>query len=240
MALGTMRHLSAAFHELHPGVKVTVLPSLESAGGIRAVANGALEVCVSARPLDEGERATRLVSHEYARTAFVIATGLKTPVDGLTLAEVADLYSGKTLVWRDGTPVRVVMRPRKDADYVYLQAMTPEMARALAAAEARAGMMSAATDDETADAIERVSGAISGTSLSLIVSEARKIKVLAIDGVQPSLATLAKGTYPYGRSVYLVLGQSPTRAAAAFVDFVASAKGAEILALTGNLVPKRP
>lgn len=42
-ALGSMKMLGAAFEKKHPGVKVVVLPSLGSIGGIKAVSKGALD-----------------------------------------------------------------------------------------------------------------------------------------------------------------------------------------------------
>src|SRR5258708_1091963 len=52
-ALGPMHVLGQAFAKANPGVTVTVLPSLGSGGGIKAAANGAVQIAVSSRTLKD-------------------------------------------------------------------------------------------------------------------------------------------------------------------------------------------
>lgn len=55
-ALGSMRLLADSFEKSHPGVKVQVLPSVGSPGGIKAVLDGVIGIGISGRPLAEEER----------------------------------------------------------------------------------------------------------------------------------------------------------------------------------------
>src|SRR6185503_5838146 len=109
-ALGTMRALGDAYSKRNPGAKVTVLPSLGSGGGIKAVADGAIDIGVSSRPLKEEERQLGLVENEYARTPFVFAVPAKSKVIAISSGQLADLYSGRTEAWPDGNRVRLVLR----------------------------------------------------------------------------------------------------------------------------------
>jgi phosphate transport system substrate-binding protein len=54
-ALGTMREVAKAYSKRNPGAKITVLPSLGSGGGIKAAADGAIDIAVSSRPLKDDE-----------------------------------------------------------------------------------------------------------------------------------------------------------------------------------------
>ena len=83
-ALGSMQLIADAFRKQNPDVQITVLPSLGSAGAIKAVLKRALDVALSARPLEDDER--NLVNcFEYARTPLVFAVPLKSKVTAITL-----------------------------------------------------------------------------------------------------------------------------------------------------------
>ena len=73
MALATMRQIGAEFVATQPDVAIKVLPSLGTGGGLAAVADAAIGIALSARALNDAERAKGLRSLAYARTpiAFV-------------------------------------------------------------------------------------------------------------------------------------------------------------------------
>ena len=54
-ALGTMQVLAQAYAKTRPDAKITVLPSMGSGGGIKAVLAGAIQIGVSSRPLSEAD-----------------------------------------------------------------------------------------------------------------------------------------------------------------------------------------
>lgn len=235
-ALGTMQKLADQFRKSHPEVRVTVLPSLGSGGGIKALAAGKLSLSVSSRPITDAERATGVQAREIARTPLVFATSPKTPVSDVSLDELAALYSGKTTHWSDGTLVRPVLRPTDDIDTRLVRGMSPALDQATEAAHRREGKNIAITDTESADELERIPGAIGTSTLSLIRSEERRLKILSVGGLVPSIGDRANGKYPYQKSIYLIFPANPSPVARAFVEFMDSAAAATILAQTGNLV----
>jgi hypothetical protein len=109
------------------------------------------------------------------------------------------------------------------------------MQLALELASRREGLITAVTDTETADILERIPGAIGGLTLSLIVSERRPLKALALDGAIPSLAALADGRYRHAKAHYTVRRVRSTVVASTFCEFVCSSAAAPLLAETGNL-----
>jgi phosphate transport system substrate-binding protein len=240
-ALGTMRRLATVFETKQPGVRITILPSLGSGGGIQALLAGKLTLSVASRPLTEAERAKALVSKEMATTAFVFAVANSTPVTNLTLDELAALYSGKTSTWSDGSLVRPVLRPPSDVDTQIVKEMSPSLNSAIQAAHLRPGKNIAVTDGDSADEIEAIGGAIGTSSLALILSESRNLRVVALGGIAPTATNVLAGTYPYKKSIYLVTLAIPSEATIAFMAFIDSAEGAAILQSTGNIpigIPK--
>lgn len=235
-ALGTMQKLADAFMQIHPEAAIRIMPNLGSGGSIKAVSAGALDIGLSSRAVTESERALGVKAQEIARTPFVIATGLKTPTVGLSFTELAAIYSGKTRTWRDGTPVRPVLRPIDDIDTTLTKNMSPELAEAITVAHARDGMGIALTDTDVADYLEKIPGAIGTSSLAVIISEGRRIKPLAINGVTPSVQSLADNNYPYHKVLYMVTNAKTSKLTQEFVKFVTSPAGATILKQNGNLV----
>jgi phosphate transport system substrate-binding protein len=169
------------------------------------------------------------VSLELGRTPFVVAVGGAVAVTGLTSAELVEIYAGRTTAWRDGSRLRLILRSKGDSDTERLRAISPAMSQALDASLARAGITIAPTDQDAADAIESIPGAVGTTTLLLIRAEGRSLKPLALDGVVPSLKSLVDGSYPYHKQYYLVTQGPPAGATQRFLAFLKSPQGREIL-----------
>ena len=87
--------------------------------------------------------------------------------------------------------------------------------------------------------LDQIEGSIGTSSLGLILSEQRRIRPLALAGVEPSAAALASGQYPLSKTLYFVLPAQPHAQALAFVDYVFE-QGADYLRATGHLLHARP
>ena len=236
-ALGIMAKLAAEYKRSHPAVVFTIQPSLGSSGGIKAVKAGALDLAVSAR--QPGVNEPDLDSRELGRTPFVFATAKKTPLSEITLHEVEDIYAGRISKWPDGRYCRVVLRPVTEHDTGLLKGLSPEMERAVSAAVVREGMIIGVTDQENAVAIQTVPGAIGTITLGQLVTEDRKLKALALNGMRPGLDTLANGSYPYSKSYYLISRPQPGAAVSSFLAFIRSSAGRNILTGSGYQVVHR-
>lgn len=235
-ALGTMQLLVHAYARTDSTARITVLPNMGSGGGIKALLAGAIQIAVSSRPLSESESSAGAVAVEYGRTPFVFATSTANKATGVTARNLVDIYAGSTDAWPDGTKLRLVMRPIGDSDSESIKRMSPAMREAQSAAEQRKGMMFAVTDQEAANGIEKIPGALGPSTLALVLSEKRSLKALALDGVVPSAQTLASGAYPLSKEMLIITGPKTPADAHAFVSFVRSAAGREILQQTGHWV----
>lgn len=228
-ALGTMRLLGAEFAKTHPELQVEILPYIGSTGAIKGVDTGAISVGLSGRPAKPDEEKLNVRLLRYAITPLVIAAHPAVRTPGLTRAQLATIYSAGQTRWEDGGPIRIILRPHKETDNIVLRTMSKDVSGALDAALERKGIHVAATDQEAADALESTPGSLGTTTLSLLVSEKRKLKVLSLDGVTPSTKTLAEGSYPYHKPLYLVVPKSPSASVKAFVDFVRSPRAQAML-----------
>lgn len=236
-AIGTMRLLGDALARQDKSFQYALVANLGSSGGLRALQAGAIDVALISRPLKAGEAAAGLVAYEYGRSPFVIITS-KPGVRSLPPADVADFLSGRRQYWPDGAPVRVVMRPSGDGDNAYIAGLSPVIADALQTAHQRPGMVVATTDQEAADEAERLPGSLAFNTLALLSTEHRKLQVVALDGVAPTLKALAEGRYPHAKSLLIVTRGVPVGAVARFIEFVRSPAGRALLEANGHLVPR--
>ena len=240
-ALGSMRSLAEAFEKANPGHRVRILASVGTSGAMKAVADGALDVGLSGRALRPEERSLGLVAVEYARTPFVFAVGPRAGVTGITAADLARIYRGELPYWPNGERIRLVLRPRSDVDSEIVAGISPNMRAAVDVALRREGLLMAATNQECNELLSRTPGSIGPTSLTQILAEGRPLVALSWEGVAPTLANLASGKYPLGKSLSVVFRRSPPPRVRRFVAFLSSPAAVKMLERTGNLaVPPPP
>jgi len=232
-AIGTMRILGEAFRKTDPGVRVVLFPGLDSNGSIKAVQAGRLDIGLCGRPLNEEELALGVRELKYARTPFVFGVNRTVKITGLTLGGVVEIFAGKR-DWEKGKRIRLVLRPREESDIALLKGMSPAMNTTVDIALGRKGMIVAMTDQDAADAIEEIPGAFGATTLSLVLSEKRAVRVLSLNGVVPGVRSMADRSYPYTKTFFMVTRKNPLPAVRRFVEFVRSPAGAAILAKNGQ------
>lgn len=236
--VAAMEVLAEAYRAREPGFRVQAVPNLGSSGGLKALVSGAIDIAVIGRELKSDELAQGLKAVEYGRTPLVLGTSRQAP-QSVSLTELADLFAGRVTQWPDGTPVRVVLRPTSDSDTMLMSSWSPAVKEALAQAHARPGMIVAPTDRNSADQIERLAGSIGSTTLAMILAGRRDIRVLPIEGVTPSVQSLADKSYRYFKRMYLVTRINDAEPVNRFADFARSPAGRAALERIGHLVDFR-
>ncbi len=232
-ALAALARMAEPLAAKVPGLEPQVMPSLGSSGGLRALQQSRIDVAVISRPLTRDESASGLVASPYARTALVFASRRPQP-ENLTAADVAAILRGDRALWPDGSPLRLVLRPANDTDSTLLATLSPEVAAASARAYRREGLLVGLTDQEAADFIEHVPGALGTASLSLLAAEARPLRIHALEGTVPSTESVANGRYPLVKTFYLVTRGKAAGPAAQLAAFTASPEGLRLLARLGH------
>jgi len=183
--------------------RLLVVPSLGSSGAIRAARDLKLDFAISARPLKPDEVASDMTTVIAFRTPFVLATPRKNPPT-LRAAEIAGLYRAEKAAWPDGTPLRVILRPKSESDTELMASIFAGMREALDAARQRPDVPVAATDQDNTDAAERIENSLIGASFVQIRLEKRPLNLIAINGVAPTPENFEAGTYPFTKTLYLV------------------------------------
>ncbi len=226
-ASGMLQQVGAAFGAAS-GIKVVVISSLGSSGAIRALAERRLDIAVSARPLRAAEAAASLIQVGSLRTSYVIATSHRNP-NGFKSTDLADIYKSPSAAWADGTPIRIILRPRSDTDTELLGDLFPGMRDAIESARLRQEVPTAATDQDNADLAERMTGSLTGTTATQIKTEGRHLQAVPIDGVEPTVANFESGAYRFAKKLYFIVRADGDPDAARFMTFLRSSEGLKLL-----------
>lgn len=235
MALATMRQIGIAFTATRPDVAVNVLPSLGTGGGLNGAAIGAIELALSARSLTDAEQAKGLRAIAYACTPIAFVTHPDTEVHEISLAQVMQILRGQLLVWPSGKLIRLVRREPSDADWNLLRNVSPDMTEAIKVALERPGLLTVATDQDNAEALEHLSGAFGAMSIGQLRAESRGVVPLTLDGEPPTVEALADSHYKLSRTLYVAWRDPPGVETASFLAFLNTAQIKERLVALGHI-----
>jgi phosphate transport system substrate-binding protein len=206
-----------------------ILTGLGSSGGIEAVLDRAVEMAVSSRRLEASELSRGAHETACAVTPFALVTSNPVP-QALKRREVAALYAAPKPHWPDGSLLKIILRSSVDLDDAYAEAVFPGIEAAMAAARQRPDVPLAATDQDNLDLARRIAGSLTGTSLTQLVGEhTSDLHPIALDGVAPSLAAVADGSYAAAVTVCVVLPAKPVTRAQRFVAFMKTPRARRIL-----------
>jgi phosphate transport system substrate-binding protein len=234
--LAITRLLVEAFRQHHPEYLIEVPASLGSAGGIRAAAEGAIALGLISRPLKSPEQALGLTSVPYARTAVVIGTHATVGDDGITFADLLDIYKGTKTRWRDGREIIVLTREPGDSSIEVLERTIPGFKEVFADSHKAKRWMTFFKDQEMNQALASKPSAIGLSDVGAIAAERLPIKALKVNGVLPTPDDVRSGRYPFVKTLSFVFVPGKLAPGAqAFLDFVRTPEAAQLLAAHGYL-----
>ena len=211
-------------------------------GGYKKLARRDIDVFFGAYPSKEQiEQAdfygTTFEYTQIASEAFVFFVNKSNPIESLTTQQIKDIYSGKITNWREvgGKNEEIVAFQRNEgsgSQSMMLRFMgdTPIMPAQMKVSQGMGGII-----EEVAD-YENSKGAI-GFSFRFYVEGMIKnpdIKMIAIDGIAPTVENVKNGSYPIVAPVYAVTYEGNDNPnVARLVEWVLSDEGQYIIEQTG-------
>lgn len=235
-SLGTMRLLAEAYEKNNANIRVEILPSLGTPGGLKALGEGALDFSLAGRDLKEDERAKDVVAVEYARTPFIFVTYKGNKKSDITVSELCDILRGQRATWDDGSMIRVIFRPEAETNTKILRGISSEVDAALYSALQKPGIIIAVSDQDSTAMLQRVPGCFGFSTLTDIVTTNVQVKILSFNGKKPTTKALSEGSYPLYKRLFIVTSSSTPAPAKKFIDFIFSPAGREIVSNSGNVV----
>jgi phosphate transport system substrate-binding protein len=219
-----LKALGAAFTSEYPDIAIDVPPSIHSAGGIREVSQGNATVGRIARPLKDNELDLdlRVVPIFRQPTVFFVHPSAK--VRSLSVAQLADIFSGTVANWREvggaDLRVRVVRREEVDSSLAVLRDTLLGW-KELKFNPNRSKL--AVTTQEAFYSVEKNEGAIGFGPYSRDLDQ--RFTVVRIEGVHPN-----EPAYPSAVTLSLIYRDATvTKAARRFIDFVFTEKAQDVV-----------
>jgi phosphate transport system substrate-binding protein len=231
-ALDTVTALTGAFTNLHATVRWQGFEDVGSDASVKLVVSGEGDLGFISRELRPAEVGT-VLTMPIGRSGTALAVNVNNPVQGLTKEQVAQIYSGTITNWNPvgGTagPIRLFIREpgsavRSTFESYFFGSTKPTYSRSLVEVN---------NADQTIVALAGFKDSIGMLSMSAQAYAAPNIRMLAIDGVPATRATVADGSYKVLRPLYLVYNTDPAKvkpAIRAFLDWVQSPEGQQLLA----------
>lgn len=234
--LPIIRVLAKEFQKSRPHVSIEVPASIGSTSAVRAAADGAVALGLISRPLKESEKGLGLTTVDFARTPLIVGVHPSVPDDGITFAELVDIYRGKKSRWGNGRDIIVLTREPGDSSIEVLAKMVPGFRGVYDESQKSKRWTTLLKDLAMNETLARTPDAIGLSDLGSVTIEKYGIRPLKMNGAAPSLGNLRSGKYPLFKTLTFVYREERLAPEARlFMDFVRSVKGERLLKANGYL-----
>ncbi|GAB4203868.1 MAG: phosphate ABC transporter substrate-binding protein [Roseiflexaceae bacterium] len=219
--------LAEQYRQHNPAVELEIAAG-GSVVGINAVQDGSVDIGMASRPVKDSEIKPGMRLFPVAYDALAIIVHPNNPVRSLTFEQLRAIYQGTITNWRElggpDTPIRPVVREvssgtRGAFDDLVLDGEDPAIP---------------STSEVTAGEVEKTVAndphAIGYVGFGNVRPD---IATLAIDGAEPSPATVQSGSYKLRRPLTLLTGSLSRPLAQSFVEFALSPEGQQLVAEDG-------
>ncbi len=232
----TLVNLALAWAEIymesHPDVRISVTGG-GSGTGIAAMINGTVSIANASREMTPVEiaaaRANGVEPEEYvvARDAIAVIVNSSNPVDGLTLQQISDIYTGKITNWRElggeDRPIVLLSRESNSGTYIYF------LEHVIRQGESRRDLLFSPdtllmpSSEGITTEVRQNPNAIGYDGLGYVTPDLKVIAV-AKDSqspcVLPSVLTVNDGSYPVARPLYMYTAGKPVGHVEHFLTWV--------------------
>ena len=207
-----------------------------SSVGVASAGNGTADIGMSSRDVKQSEldqfQGMKVIP--IAKDGIAIISNLDVNVTTLTLTELKSIYNGSITNWNQlGGPDKAIVVIGRDSasgtrEFFYEHVMLKT--------NFTTSMIEANSNGMVKQQVISNPGSIGFVGLGYISNETRTIAIKAnstADAIIPSIQSVKNDTYSISRSLYLLTMGEPQGEIKAFIDYVLSAKGQQIVEQEG-------
>lgn len=223
-----MLALIEGFKSVQPGVTVNYNGS-GSGSGISGVLAGSCDLGLSGRALTDDEKAEGAVENVIAKDGVAVVVNPANPVTELTTEQIAKIFTGEITNWSEvgGEDAEIAVFGRDSASG------TRSAFEEILGIQDKCAYLNEYSS--TGDVIGNVASNPNAIGYASLSAVDETVSAVSVDGVAPTEATVADGSFPIQRPFVIVTveGTELSEAAQAFLDYAMSADVADIIAAAG-------
>jgi phosphate transport system substrate-binding protein len=215
-----MSEIGKRFERKHPGLRVDVQTG-GSSRGVADVRGGLADIGMVSRDLKPDE--SDLHGFPIARDGVCIILHATNPVPRLTAEQIVSIYTKKTESWKDvGGPDAPITVVNKAEGRSTLEVFTTHFR--LTPQDIKADVVIGDNEQgvKTVAGNPNAIGYVSIGTAEFDRDAGVPIQLLPLDGVEPSVQTVADGTFPMSRTLNLVTKKPPQGRVREFIEFARS------------------
>jgi phosphate transport system substrate-binding protein len=226
-----LRALAKAMIEKNGGGQIEVPEGVGSAAGIKAVIAGKADLARIARPLKDSEKELGLTEQVFAHTPVVFVVNPDTNgIDNITTEQILGIYSGKITKWSQlGAREGKIYPLTREHDDSCLRVLNEKL---LGFAEVDNSYAKAIyLTQEAVATLQEHKQTIGFVPLSAVINT--NLKVLKIDGIEPSNEKILSGEYKFLIPLGIAYKGQPQGLSKEFIDFLYSGDAKKIIKTMG-------
>lgn len=171
---------------------------------------------------------------QVAWDAIVVVVHPDNPVDSISLADLKKVFSGDITNWNQlGGPDRRIALVTREGKISGVGHMFRRLVFNDPDYQFRARSLTVKSSGPLEKQVAKLEAAMGLDGISS--AKRTDLKVLALDGVEPTKENIASGAYPLFRPLYLVVNKNARPAAQEFVKFALSAEGQAVISAQGTV-----
>lgn len=225
-----MKEAARQIMAVNPDVRITVAGG-GSGVGVQKVGEGIVQIGNTGRALKPAEvEKYGLVTFPFAIDGVAVAVNPANRVTGLTKAQIKDVFSGKIANWKEvgGADAPISLYVREDGSGT--RETFEERALDKGVAASKANVVSSNGAMKTAVSLDP--NAIGYVGIGHLDNS---IKGISIDGATPSQENAASGEYKVTRLLYMNTKGEPQGLTKAFVEYIFTPAGQDIVSGAGYI-----
>jgi phosphate transport system substrate-binding protein len=230
-----------AYGQLRPEVQVAVTGG-GSGTGIAALINGTVDMANASRRIKEAEwdnaqaNGIEPVELVVAGDAIAIVVHPDNPVEGLTIPQLAAIFSGQVTNWREvggeDRPIVLLSRESNSGTHVFFLEQVVRQGDKKDTTLFSPDTLLIASSEGISAEVRQNPNAIGYDGLGYVTHDQKVVAVAPAAGdplVMPAVETVKDGSYPIARGLYIYTDGEPQGAILEYLDWILGPEGQAIV-----------